>query len=159
VGSAVIQLVSSFGGFPVAVTRKKEKVDFLKRLGAVEVILTSDGNYKFSSLADVVVENVGSFTFSSSLKALRPSGRMILIGNLHIQPVQVKLGAIIVRSLKVLGSDSCPRGEFLSLLNFLRKKTIRPTIGEVFPLSRVKDAQNLLEEGKVVGRVVLDPWR
>jgi NADPH:quinone reductase-like Zn-dependent oxidoreductase len=62
----------------VAVTSNQSKAQYLKALGANEVVISEDGKFK-SSGADLSFEAVGAPTFESSFRALKPGKRDIVL--------------------------------------------------------------------------------
>jgi D-arabinose 1-dehydrogenase-like Zn-dependent alcohol dehydrogenase len=46
-----------------------------------------------------------------------------------------------------------------SVLELLRHGAITPEIFRILPLSKAREAHQLLEAGKATGRIVLDPWQ
>ena len=155
VGTAAVQIASSFGCEVVAATSNmSSKQDYLKSIGAKKII---DLSTTQSSLkCDIVIECVGSNTFNSSLRQLRSGGKMILIGNITNSNASFPLGLSIVKSLSVIGTDSCSADEIPKLLQHLDKHGIKPNIDKVLPLEEAQLAHELLERREISGRVVLE---
>ena len=158
VGSAAVSIASRLGAYVIGSTGNMHtKSDFIRGLGANEVIPSNEGFHKsLSEGVDMVIECVGAPTFADSLRALKPGGRLVLIGNVTNANAKLPLGLCIVKSLSVIGTDSIEANELLALFNWLEAENIRPSISRVFPLEEVADAHRLLEERAVSGRVVLD---
>jgi len=45
--------------------------------------------------------------------------------------------------------------EFLSMIDFVEKKNIRPVIDEIFPLEQIEKAMAHMESGNQFGKIVL----
>ena len=85
-GQFFVQLAKEMGAFVIATCGSAEKATILKRLGAdvcidyrredVKHVLQS----RFSKGVDVVIELVGGDMFDVCLKALKPGGRLVIIG-------------------------------------------------------------------------------
>jgi acryloyl-coenzyme A reductase len=168
VGSASIQLCKAIGCRSIiALTSSSKNIEYLKSIGADHVIVSERNNkdkeisfHHDSSVSeeggvDVVLECVGGPTFSSSLKSLRPEGRLVLVGNVSNARVPLPLGLVILNSLKIVGSDSIESNELRNLFEFLTKAGIRPQIDQILPLENAMDAHQMLENGSTTGRIVL----
>ena len=92
VGSAAVRLALRLGCRVVAVTSSGAKAPALRALagsdgdGALDVLVAPAGDFHRDAAlagggADVAVECVGSPTFQSSLKSLKPGGRLVLFGS------------------------------------------------------------------------------
>ena len=85
------------GGICVAVTSKKEKEKELREMGAEEVVVVKRGEEFHKTIkekCDVCLENVGLPTFNSSLRSLKPGGRLVVIGNVQLGRVELNLGSL-----------------------------------------------------------------
>lgn len=157
VGSSAVSIASRLGAYVIGATGNvAKKQDFIKSLGASEVV-TSDSNFSKSiGGVDMVIECVGAPTFSESLRTLKPGGRLILIGNVTNANVQLPLGLCIVKSLSVIGTDSIEAKELPKLFDWLDQEKLRPTVDRVLPLEEAAEAHRLVEERIISGRIVLD---
>eukprot|EP00511_Aplanochytrium_stocchinoi_P002295 CAMPEP_0204837948 /NCGR_PEP_ID=MMETSP1346-20131115/29363_1 /ASSEMBLY_ACC=CAM_ASM_000771 /TAXON_ID=215587 /ORGANISM="Aplanochytrium stocchinoi, Strain GSBS06" /LENGTH=343 /DNA_ID=CAMNT_0051973681 /DNA_START=80 /DNA_END=1111 /DNA_ORIENTATION=+ len=170
VGSSALQICKAIGCKTViAVTSSQNKVGYLKKLGADEIIITDDQNpfHKNSKVlslggCDVAIECVGGPTFLQSLRCLKPEGRLVLVGNVSNSTVPLPLGLCILKSLSVVGSDSIFSDELIQLFRFLSEENLRPNIDHILPLEKANEAHALLENKCVSGRIVLqispDNW-
>mgnify|MGYP006111483263 FL=1 len=165
VGSASIQLCKAMGCKKIiATTSSSDNIDYLQTLGADHVIVVDRDQpisfHRDPSIFDhggvnVVLENVGGPTFLSSLKALAPEGRLVLVGNVLNDTIPLPLGLCILNSLKIVGSDSIAASELEHLFTFLTKNNVRPNVDDILPLEKVMDAHKQLEQATTTGRVVL----
>lgn len=157
VGSAAIQIARTCGCDVTAVTRTPEKKKYLEDLGSSGVIVAPDCRFHegVAPEFDLGVETVGEPTLPSLLRVLRPGGRILLIGNVTMNPVSLRLGQLIVRGQGILGTDGCTRRDLEELMAFMAYHHIKPRICRTFPLEEAPQAQKFLEDGLATGRVVL----
>jgi zinc-binding alcohol dehydrogenase/oxidoreductase len=47
------------------------------------------------------------------------------------------------------------RDEFLSMLDFLESRNIKPIIDKIFPLEQIEEAMTRMEQGGQFGKIVL----
>ena len=167
VGTAAVQVAQRLGCRVVAVTSTEDKVPYLvDELGLPreQVVVCADGDALHKLVQrvpgmengiDMAFECVGGPTFSSSLRALTPGGRMVLIGNVSNATCDLPLGYCIVNSVSVIGSDSCSRAEMRELFAFLDANNLRPSVDAVLPLREAGEAHRRVEGRGVCGRLVL----
>jgi D-arabinose 1-dehydrogenase-like Zn-dependent alcohol dehydrogenase len=105
----------------------------------------------------VAIEIVGSLTFSQTLRALAPGGRLVVVGNLKTASVDLNPGLVIVKELEILGAYATTQAELDEALRLVGTGAIRPWVSEVLPLSDASHAHDRLEKRGVAGRLVLAP--
>jgi acryloyl-coenzyme A reductase len=159
VGVHAVQMVKALGGHPIAESGSKWKEEELYRLGA-EHIVSPEKDYSkdvkeiTGGGADIVLENVGIATFSKSLRSLKTGGRMVVIGNLKPEPVELPLGLIILKGNSIKGSISSTREDLKTGLDLLKSK-IHPEIGEKIGLESINDGYRDMLGRKVMGRILI----
>jgi NADPH:quinone reductase-like Zn-dependent oxidoreductase len=156
VGSAAIQL-AKWKGAKVIATASKDNLDFLKQLGADEVI--DYRSEKFEDRAkdvDVILDTVGGDTQTRSFAVLKKDGILVSIvgrasGNLAKQH-QVRVAGILVH----------PSGEQLAeIAKLIADGHFKPVATQIFPLADAAKAHEQSEtrhtRGKIVQEVVPAP--
>lgn len=163
VGSAAIQIAKARGARVFAATGGAEKVRAAFKLGADEVI-----DYKAEAVGDrvreltchrgvdVVFEHVGEATWDTSIKALRPGGRLVTCGNTTGWEGRTDLRYVFSRQLNIFGSFMGSKADLLDALPLFDSGRLRPVVHEVFPLKEAARAHELLEAGAQFGKVVLE---
>ena len=164
IGLQAVQVVRLLGGRAVAITTSAEKETALREAGADDVVVDHQGDFprRVRELtrgvgADVVLDLVGAPTLERSLRALRGGGRLVLVGNVRAERVELNPGLIIVRELEVLGSAMETRADLEEAVSLAAAGRLSPVVGHRFPLEEALDAHRLLERRGNVGRVVLVP--
>lgn len=166
-GSFLIQLAKLKGAKVIAVASSQERLDYCHSLGADHGI-----NYRTANIAaaagdltggrgvDVVFENVSDpTTFPQAFESLGRGGRLLTIGY-HggaVVPVDMRrlfMNQITIRSAPMWleGSDAFDQCFDLALAGKLKA-----SVGARFPLRQAADAHRLVEEGRVNGKVIIDP--
>lgn len=165
VGSVATAVLSRLGYAVVAVSGRPAEAEYLKRLGAVEVLDRAAysapgkplGKERWAGAVDVV----GSHTLANVCATMRYRGVVTACGLAGGMDFPATVAPFILRGVTLVGIDSvrCPRPERLeawrrlaSDLDVSKLETISSEIGlaEVLPL-----APKLLN-GEVRGRVVVD---
>ena len=165
VGSIAIMVLSKFGYNVTALTGKKDKSDFLKELGAKNIMERKnfEGEPKLlgKGLWDGVVDTVGGNVLSNAISQTRPNGIVAACGNAGGIKLNTSVMPFIIRGVKLWGIDSVmiskKRREFIwsqvnSLINFtLLEKNVKTV--------SLEELLNIFPEmlnGKTSGRILVD---
>lgn len=164
VGNAAVQIAKNVGACVFAVTSSEAKGRDLEELGADVVIDTSKVDFSGEAWrltekkgVDVVVNYTGGDTWVPSLRCLRKRGRLVTCGATAGFDPKTDLRYIWVRELEILGSDGWTSADIEALLREVSSGRIRPIVHGVFPLSEAREAEKLLEDRAVFGKVLLTP--
>lgn len=163
-GMHAVQLAANSGAFVVASTTSASKIDAIKKAGADEVVLGTEDAVvsRVQELTagrgvEVVLDCVGKATSRLSFRSLARGGRLVLIGELGVQPINVSIPRMLYRETEIYGVASPSAGELTTVLNLIDQGKITPTIDRAFPLAEAAKAHQTLAEGSNVGRLVLHP--
>ncbi|MFC4605045.1 NADPH:quinone oxidoreductase family protein [Rhodococcus kronopolitis] len=169
VGTAAIQLAKAHGARVIAVVRRAGAEEFLRELGADEVVALTDGwagrvgELTGNAGAQVVIDPVGGDAFDDAVRVLAPEGRLVVIGFAGGGIPSVKVNRVLFRNISIVGAAW---GEFLrshpealaqthEALTALVAKGLRPLVKARYPLAEAPRALADLEAGKVLGKAVL----
>lgn len=168
-GSFLVQMAKLKGAKVIAVASSQERIEACIGLGADFGI-----NYKDEDLtervmeitekhgADVVFENISDpELFPKAFASLAKDGRLISIGYHGGGVVPVDIKALHFKRLKILSSQRGIGAEDVvgECLRLASEGKIRSLIGVRLPLSQAAEGHRLVEEGKLVGKVILEPQR
>ncbi len=153
VGCAAVQIAARLGAHVVAALRDPAHTEFVRELGAHEVVTD------LSSVApvDVALDAVGAPTFLAALRALQIGGRMVVVGNVTREKVGVNLGFLITRGLSVVGGSGATREDMNAVLRLHETRPFQFPIARTLPLDQADEAQKLVRAGGLRGRIVLEP--
>ncbi len=152
VATAAIVLAKALGHTVFCTSRGAEKRERAAELGADVVVESGE---RLPEKVDVVVETVGSATWSHSLRALRPGGRIVVSGATSGPNPPADLNRVFFLQLSVVGSTMGTRGELEELLGLVDRTGIRPVVDEIRPLDDGRAAFERLAQGDVFGKLVL----
>jgi NADPH2:quinone reductase len=174
VGTIAIQLAKRWGaGRVIATASSEDKRGLALELGA-DVAVDSRTPDMTAALreanggrgVDVVLEMTGGPVFDQSLAALAPLGRLAMFGMAgRTPPTPVDAARLMSHSTAVIGfwlMHVVQRPYLLAeavtdLMGLIADRSIRPVIGETYPLDRAADAHRALLDRSSVGKLVLDP--
>jgi 2-desacetyl-2-hydroxyethyl bacteriochlorophyllide A dehydrogenase len=153
VGHLAIQLAKSRGAH-VVVTARPERFDFLRSLGADEVVDRTEVPIEHAARdVDAVLDLVGGATTLASLATLRPDGILLAVAEGAGDDVCAEASRRGVRVAEPLVE---PDGRALEeLLALVTDGGLRVAIDTVLPLERAAQAHERIERHDVVGKLVL----
>jgi NADPH:quinone reductase-like Zn-dependent oxidoreductase len=173
VGQAAINIASDLGAHVIATTRNPGREPQLRELGADEVLI-DDGELAGKVRAthpegvDAVLELVGNSVLRDSLKAVRPTGGVCLVGFLGgLEPIAdfdplldlpsgVRLTTFA--SAFVLGDEYFPTSN-VPLQEIVEKASggvFKARPARVFQFDEIVDAHRLMEAGQAEGKLVVE---
>ncbi len=152
VASAAILLAKAQGHTVFCTSRDADKRSRALELGADEAVETGA---RLPAKCDLVIETVGEATWSHSLRALRPGGRIVVSGATSGPNPPADLNRVFFLQLSVVGSTMGTRDELVDLLALLDRTSIRPVIEDVRPLADARASFERLLAGDAFGKLVL----
>jgi NADPH:quinone reductase-like Zn-dependent oxidoreductase len=151
VATALIKL-GSVAGYRIWVTsRSEDKRERALGLGADQAF---PSGARLPERVDAVMETVGEATWSHSLKALRPGGRLVICGATSGAMPPADLARIFFLQLSVTGSTMGTRDQLARLIRFCDQTGMRPLIDRTMPLADARDGIAAMADGKLFGKVV-----
>ncbi|WP_434778007.1 NADPH:quinone reductase [Neisseria sp. Ec49-e6-T10] len=175
VGQIACQWARALGVKLIGTAGSQEKVDLALQKGAWQMInyQTEDIAKRVSEITEgekvnVVYDSVGQATWLSSLDCLKPRGLMVSFGNASGAVTGVDLGILNQKgSLFVtrpslfgyLNNKADLQKAATTLFELILNGSINVDVREsqIYPLSKVKDAHNMLESRKTMGSLLLIP--
>ena len=165
VGSIAVMVLSKFGYNVTAVTGKKDKSNYLKELGAKNIIdrkeLEGEPRILGKGLWDGVVDTVGGVILANAISQTRPSGIVAACGNASNIKLNTTVMPFIIRGVKLWGIDSVmiskKRREFVwsQVADLIDFKFLEKHIKTVSLEELLNIFPNILK-GEISGRVLVD---
>lgn len=150
IGSIAIQLAKYIGAY-VATTATYEDMEFVKSLGADEVIDYQKQKFeeKLSGF-DAVYDTVGGDTLDRSFKVLKKGGVLVSMLGEPSKDLAAEYG------VKVIGQNTQTNSKNLSrLAELVDKGVIKPKVDKVFTLEQIRQAFEYVETDHPKGKVVI----
>ncbi len=164
VNSMAIQIAKLAGATVYAVAGNAEKARLAKELGADHVVDRSRADwgreiYRLTEKrgVDVVVDNVGKATLSTSMKAVARGGRIAIVGNTSGPLTEIDIRYIFGKQISLIGSTMGSHQDFRDVVGLLWAGKLKPVIDRVLPLSEGRRAYEIMEKGEQTGKIVLVP--
>lgn len=165
VGSVAVIALNKLGYNVTAVTGKDSKADYLKSLGAKNVINRSefdkDPKLIDKGLWDGVVDTVGGKILANTIVQTKPNGIIAVCGNANTNELNTNVIPFMLRGIKLWGMDSAncsiKRREFIwgEAANLIDFSLIEPSVQTV-SLEELIETYPKILKGEISGRVLVD---
>lgn len=156
-GYAAISLAIPMGVKVIATTHREEKLPLLDAYPVKKIL--DDGMLSKKITADKVLELVGVKTLRDSLLLTKENGIVChtgILGGVYslngFDPIKE-----IPNNVYLTGFlSNYPTQEIMDeIFDFIKKNSIDPAIGHIFPFAKIKEALLLQDEGKTSGKIVV----
>ena len=172
-GQILSQWAKHLGATVIGTVGSDDKAETAKKVGCKHVIVTSKENFvervkevTRGAGVPVVYDGVGKATFLPSLDCLRPMGLMVSFGNASgpvdaFNPAILSQKGSLFLTRPTLFTYTAKREDLLQaakeLFDVVRKKAVKISINQTYPLSEAAQAHRDLEARKTTGSTVLLP--
>ena len=165
VGSVAIALLKQAGFHVIASTRRPEEADYLKVMGADEIIDTKDFEGASRPLMKerwaAGIDSVGSLTLAHLLAATKYNGAIAACGLAQGMDLPTSVAPFILRAVALLGVESvqCPKARRIEAWGRLAREMDKDKLAAMtthVPFEGVMDVARDIVQGRVRGRVVVD---
>jgi NADPH2:quinone reductase len=165
VGSAAVTMAAAAGAEVVAVLPRAGKEDYVRSLGASEVVRLDEHNLLEALGArsvDAVLETTGERTFADSVAVLRRGGRLCLVGALTGPDLGMSAWDLL-QDLQLTGWSSENldgpglRAAVAEIVEHVRDGRLRAPAIERFAMADAAAAHRAMESGELRGRALLVP--
>jgi acrylyl-CoA reductase (NADPH) len=165
VGSVAVALLAKAGWHVIASTGRPEEAEYLKGLGAAEILDRSELAGPARPLAKerwvAGVDTVGSTTLANVLSMTQYAGAIAACGLAGGMDLPTTVAPFILRNVGLLGVDSvmAPKALRIEAWNRIARELDHDKLAAMtstIPLDQVLDAGKKIVEGKIKGRVVVE---
>ncbi|ALS33028.1 alcohol dehydrogenase [Pseudoalteromonas translucida KMM 520] len=165
VGSFAIYLLNKLGYNVTAATGRMEQSDYLKELGATNVInrdeLSTPGKPLQKERFAAAIDSVGSHTLANICASLKYGGVVTACGLAQGMDLPGSVAPFILRGIRLIGIDSVmrPKADRIEAWDRLASLVVADYLDKIsteITLEQVIDNAEQLMEGKIRGRVVVN---
>lgn len=165
VGSVAVALLAKAGWHVIASTGRLEEADYLKSLGASEIIERSELTSPAKPLAKerwaAGVDTVGSTTLANVLAMTKYGGAVAACGLAGGMDLPSTVAPFILRNVSLLGVDSvmAPKALRIEAWNRIARELDHDKLAAMtstIPLDGVMEAGKEIVAGRIKGRVVVE---
>lgn len=170
VGVACVQLAKLLGAEVVACASSRAKLDRLAELGADHLIDYTRQNFAAGVRelfgkpmagggggVDVAVNFTGGDTWLDTQKSVALGGRILCCGATAGYSLATDARYLWTYEHAIIGSNGWTPDDLVTLLDLAASGRMRPVIDKVLPLEQAAEAERLLEDREVLGKILLRP--
>lgn len=162
VATAAVGLAAAVGAHVVVTSSSDAKIEQACGLGASGGVRYDDPGWPDAARAlsggrgfHVVLDAVG--TWAESLRALRPGGRLVVLGASRADTAALAVRPYYFAQHSLLGTTMGSPADFARLLRLVTEHDVPPpVIDSVYRLEDVSTAHQRLESGEAFGKIVLE---
>ena len=164
VGTAAVQIAVRAGAKVYAVTSGSQNVARAEDLGAHVVYDREKVDFAREvwrdtdkACVDMVFDTVGEGVWQQCLRSLGLGGRLVTSGATTGSRGITEIRLLFWKQLTVMGSTMGTPAEFRRVMRLVFEGSFDPVIHQVLPLDQARTAHEMLESGRVFGKLVLVP--
>ncbi|MFW9810741.1 MAG: NAD(P)-dependent alcohol dehydrogenase [Candidatus Thorarchaeota archaeon] len=159
-GSFGIQIAKYYGAEVTGVDSAL-KLDMMKSIGADHVLDYMETDFtKTGERYDMILDTVARRSLRSYRRAMNPDGMLVIVGGnrralfraLILGPLVSRMGS---RSFGINPIDADPMEDYKILAELFEAGKVVPVIDRRYPLNKVPEALQYLEDGLALGKVVI----
>lgn len=175
VGQAAVEIAKLMGARVIACASSDDKLEFARTLGADDCVNYARDDLK-SALkgltdgagVDVVYDPVGGSLTEAAIRATGWRGRYLVIGFASGEIPKLPLNLVLLKGCDVLGvfwgeallrEPEHHRASIAELLDWVRRRRLKPHIHAVYPLEQTAAALEEIAARRVKGKVIVRPGR
>jgi alcohol dehydrogenase len=106
---------------------------------------------------DLLINSTGGGTWRDSIRCLRLAGRLVTCGATAGFDEEIDVRYVWTFEHDLLGSNGWQRSDIEAMLEHASRGSLLPVIDKVMPLDEVHEAERLMEERALFGKIVLVP--
>lgn len=139
----------------------EEKLKRAKELGAIGGFNYKDPEWaaraqKETGGFDIIIDSAGGDQFSKLIELALPGGRIVNFGRTAGNITDISTRLLYWKQLSIHGSTMGTRDEFLSMIDFLESRKLKPVMDKTYPLTDIAQAFQRMEQGEHFGKIVLN---
>jgi zinc-binding alcohol dehydrogenase/oxidoreductase len=157
----VLQFAVAYQARVYVTSGSEEKLKRAKELGALAGFNYKDPEWaakaqKETGGFDIIIDSAGGDQFSKLIELALPGGRIVNFGRTAGNITDISTRLLYWKQLSIHGSTMGTRDEFLSMLDFLESRNLKPVMDKTFPLKDIGQAFQRMEQGDQFGKIVLE---
>lgn len=156
----VLQFAVAYQAKVYVTSGSDEKIEKAKALGALGGFNYKDPEWaakaqKETGGFDVIIDSAGGDQFGKLIELALPGGRIVNFGRTAGNITEVSTRLLYWKQLSIHGSTMGTRDEFLSMLDLMESRKVKPVVDAVLPFEQINDAFQRMERGDQFGKIVL----
>ncbi len=150
----------AYGARTYVTSSSQEKIERAVALGATRGFNYSDASWaeeasKVAGGFDIIIDSAGGDQFAKLLELALPGGRIVNFGRTAGQITTVPTRLLYWKQLSIFGSTMGTRDEFLSMIDFIESRRLKPVIDSIYSLEQINEAFARMKSKNHFGKIVI----
>ncbi len=160
-GLFILQFAVAYKARVYVTSGSEEKITKAKAMGALGGYNYKDPEWSEKAKKeiggfDIIIDSAGGDQFSKFIDLATLGGRIVNFGRTAGNITDISTRQLYSKQLSILGSMMGNRDEFLSMLDFMESRNMKPVMDQTFPLAKAADAFQRMREGNHFGKIILE---
>jgi zinc-binding alcohol dehydrogenase/oxidoreductase len=159
---SVLQLAVAYQARVYVTSGSQEKLSKAKELGAIAGFNYKDPEWVSKAQKeagggfDIIIDSAGGDQFSKLIELALPGGRIVNFGRTAGNITELSTRLLYWKQISIHGTTMGTRDEFLSMLDFMESRNIKPVLDKTFKLHEINEAFSRMENGNQFGKILLE---
>jgi zinc-binding alcohol dehydrogenase/oxidoreductase len=161
--AATAMLLAQALGAQVSVTSgSEEKLARARSMGAIAAVSYKQKGWDKELLQqagrppNVIIDSAGGAEFNSLVAAAASGARIVTYGATLGAVEKLEMPRLFFKQVDIRGSTMGTDAEFRAMIQLVERERVKPVVDRVIPLSRYPEADQLMEQGGQMGKIVVD---
>lgn len=156
----VLQFAVAYQARVYVTSSSDEKIERAKKMGAVGGFNYKQADWtakaqKEANGFDIIIDTAGGPDFPKYIELALPGGRIVNFGRTAGNIPEINTRLLYSKQLSIFGTTMGTRDEFLSMLDFMESRQLKPVLDKTFPLSEFNQALEHMKNGNQFGKIVI----
>lgn len=150
----------AYGARVYVTSGSDQKIQQAISLGAVGGFNYRQGDWaeqaaKATGGFDIIIDSAGGDGFAKLIELALPGGRLVNFGRTAGVITNIPTRLLYWKQLSIFGSTMGTRDEFLSMIDFIESRKLKPVIDSVFKLDQINEAFARMQSPDHFGKIVI----
>jgi len=105
---------------------------------------------------DIIIDTAGGPDFQKLIDLAMPGGRIVNFGRTAGNIGEITTRMLFLKQLSIFGTTMGTRDEFLSMIDFIESRKIKPILDKTFPLNDFTTALKRMENSEQFGKIIFN---
>ena len=156
----LLQFAAAYKARVYVTSGSSDKIEKAKSFGALGGFNYKDSEWvqeakKDAGGFDIIIDSAGGDQFGKFFDLALPGGRIVNFGRTAGNITDLYTRDLFSKQLSIHGTTMGTRDEFLSMLDFIESRNIKPIIDKTFSLNDIDKAFDHMQNGQHFGKIVL----
>jgi NADPH:quinone reductase-like Zn-dependent oxidoreductase len=157
----VLQFAVAYQARVYVTSGSDEKIARAKELGAIGGFNYKDPEWAAKAQKevggfDIIIDAAGGDQFSKFLELAVPGGRIVNFGRTAGNITEISTRLLYWKQISIHGTTMGTRDEFLSMLDFIESRNLKPVMDKIYPIDQFNEALARMENGHQFGKIILE---